>query len=64
LEKLDGKLRMQSIIFDTAGRVYEAMRDRCPWQNEATKFALIGQIFRLVENWLASGRDCRQSAAF
>jgi type III restriction enzyme len=54
LEKLDGKLRMQSIIFDTAGRVYESMKDRCSWQKEATKFALIGQIFRLVENYLAS----------
>jgi type III restriction enzyme len=54
LQKLDSRLRMQRIIFETAGQVYDLTKSS--WQNEATKFALLGQIFRLVEEYLKSGR--------
>ena len=53
LEKLDKELRLQKIIFEAAGQTYELMK--YSWQNEATKFALFGQIVRLVEEYLISG---------
>lgn len=53
LEKLDAELRMQSILFKAAGEVYEMMKTS--WQNEGTKYALLGQIIRLVDEYLNSG---------
>jgi type III restriction enzyme len=52
LEKLEQELRMQRIIFEAAGQVYDLMKSS--WQNEGTKFALIGQVIRLVEEFLSS----------
>ena len=53
LQKLDAELRMQRIVFDASGQVYDLMKTS--WQNEATKFALLGQVIRLVEEYLKSG---------
>lgn len=53
LQKLYSELRLQSIIFNTAGQIYDQMKSS--WQNEGTKFALLGQIIRLVEEYLQSG---------
>lgn len=53
LQKLDSELRMQRIIFETAGRVYDLLKSS--WQAEGTKFALLGQVIRLVEGYLKSG---------
>jgi type III restriction enzyme len=53
LERLEKELRMQRIIFETAGQVYDLTKSA--WQDKATKFALIGQVIRLVEDYLASG---------
>jgi len=53
LQKLYSELRLQSIIFNTAGQIYDQMKSS--WQNEGTKFALLGQIIRLVEKYLQSG---------
>jgi type III restriction enzyme len=53
LQKLEKELRMQRIIFETAGQVYDLMK--AAWQEEGTKFALIGQVIRLVEEYLSSG---------
>ena len=53
LQKLDAELRMQRIVFEASGQVYDLMR--ASWQNEATKFALLGQVIRLVEEYLKSG---------
>ncbi len=53
LEKLDAELRMQSIIFKASGEVYELMQ--ASWQSEGTKFALLGQVIKLVEDYLHSG---------
>ena len=54
LEKLDAELRMQRIVFETAGQTYDLIKSE--WQKEGTKFALLGQVIRLVENFLASDR--------
>ena len=53
LEKLDKELRMQRIIFETAAQVYEQLN--ASWKKEGTKFALIGQVIRLVEEYLSCG---------
>ena len=53
LQKLDAELRMQRIVFEASGQVYDLMK--ASWQNEATKFALLGQVIRLVEEYLKSG---------
>lgn len=53
LERLDAELRMQRIIFETSGQVYDLMKSS--WQGEGTKFALLGQVIRLVEKYLKSG---------
>ena len=53
LETLDAGLRMQSVIFKVSGQVYDLMK--ASWQNEGTKFALLGQVIRLVEQYLKSG---------
>jgi len=52
LEKLEKDLRMQRIIFDTANEVYGLTKSA--WQSGGTKFALIGQVIRLVEQYIAS----------
>jgi type III restriction enzyme len=54
LEKLEKHLRMQEIIFKTSAQVYEAMQSS--WKEKGTPYALIGQVFRWVERYLASGR--------
>ena len=53
LQKLDAELRIQRIVFEASGQVYDLMKTS--WQNEATKFALLGQVIRLVEEYLKSG---------
>lgn len=53
LQKLNAELRMQRIVFEASGQVYDLMKTS--WQNEATKFALLGQVIRLVEEYLKSG---------
>jgi len=53
LEKLERELRMQRIIFETAAQVYDLVKTS--WQNEGTKFALLGQVIRLVEQYVSSG---------
>ena len=55
LEKLDAELRMQRIIFEVAGQVYEQMKDKCAWQLQGTKYALLGQVIRWVEEYLDCG---------
>ena len=62
LQKLDAELRMQRIIFETTGQVYDLMK--ASWQNEGTKLALLGQVFRLVEEYLQSGAIVIQPPLF
>jgi type III restriction enzyme len=54
LEKLDKELRLQRIIFEVAGQVYEQLT--ADWKKEGTKYALLGQVIRLVEEYLQSDR--------
>lgn len=53
LQKLDKELRLQKIIFEVAGQTYGLMKSS--WQDEEEKFALYGQVLRLVEEFLLSG---------
>lgn len=53
LQKLDAELRMQTIIFKAAAEIYELMQ--ASWQKQGTKFALLGQVIRLVEEYLVCG---------
>lgn len=53
LQKLDAQLRMQHIIFEVSGQIYENMQSS--WKSEGTKFALLGQVIALVEKYLKSG---------
>ena len=52
LEKLSAKLRMQRLVFEAAGQVYDVMNSS--WKNEGTKFALLGQLIHLTEVFLKS----------
>jgi type III restriction enzyme len=54
LEKLDSELRMQRIVFETAGQTYDLIKKE--WQKQGTKYALLGQVIKLVENFLASDK--------
>lgn len=62
LQKLDAGLRMQHIVFETASQVYDLTK--ASWQSEGTKFALIGQIIRLVDEYLQSGAILIRPAHF
>ena len=53
LQKLDAELRMQRIVFEASGQVYDLMKSS--WKSEGTKYALLGQVIRLVEEYLKSG---------
>jgi type III restriction enzyme len=53
LERLNKEIRMQKIIFSAAGEVYELMQAK--WKDQATKFALFGQVITLVEKYIYSG---------
>lgn len=52
LQRLDDELRMQTILFETAGQIYDLMK--AEWQGQGTKYGLLGQVVRLVESYLAS----------
>jgi type III restriction enzyme len=54
LEKLDANLRMQKIVFEAAAEEYDLMK--LSWKKEGTKFALIGQVISLVEQFLLSDK--------
>ncbi|MDR2798243.1 MAG: DEAD/DEAH box helicase family protein [Treponema sp.] len=54
LEKLESCFRLQRIIFETAGRIYETMKSE--WKDKASPYALMGQVFKIVENYLGAGK--------
>lgn len=62
LEKLDQELRLQRIVFEVAGQVYEQMAS--DWQKEGTKYALLGQVIRIVESYLKSDKIVIEPALF
>lgn len=62
LEKLDRELRLQRIVFEVAGQVYEQMAS--DWQKEGTKYALLGQVIHIVESFLKSDKIVIKPALF
>lgn len=52
LEKLDAEIRMQSIVFRAAGYIFDTTT--ASWKNEGTKYALIGQLIYLIDEYLRS----------
>ncbi|MDR0568761.1 MAG: DEAD/DEAH box helicase family protein [Spirochaetaceae bacterium] len=62
LEKLEAHLRMQEVLFKTTAQVYETCQ--CEWKSKGTTFGLIGQVFRWVERYIASGRIIIEPALY
>ena len=56
LEKFYSQRRIQSIIFRTASSVYDEMKANTEWQNDGNKLYLVGQIVKLTEEYINSGR--------
>lgn len=56
LEKLDDKLRLQSIIFKEAAEVYEQMAQKTVWQKAGTAYGLFGQVVSLVDQFWKSDK--------
>ncbi|MDR2951896.1 MAG: hypothetical protein LBU82_01495 [Treponema sp.] len=54
LANLEKRLRMQEILFKTSASVYETMPSN--WKDKGTPYALLGQVFRLVERYIESGK--------
>lgn len=52
LEKLSKELRMQTVLFRATAQIYELMQS--DWKGQGTKFDLIGQVTKLVEEYLNS----------
>ena len=53
LQKLDSHLRMQRIIFETAANLYSILE--ASWKRSGTQYAFIGQIIKLVEDYISFG---------
>ena len=53
LQKLDEHLRLQTVVFNTSAQIYEQME--ADWKTQSTKFALLGQVIKLVQEYLESG---------
>ena len=53
LQKLDSQLRMQRIVFEASAQIYDQMQ--ASWQDQGTKYALLGQVIKLVQDYLDSG---------
>jgi len=54
LERLDSELRFQQVVFDAAAETFRLMQ--ASWQGGGTTYALFGQVVRLVEKFLSSGK--------
>ncbi|MBQ7594247.1 MAG: DEAD/DEAH box helicase family protein [Synergistaceae bacterium] len=53
IEKLYANIRLQQIIFKTAGEVYD--KTQTEWQKRGVKLTLLGQVIKLSENYLQGG---------
>ncbi|MBQ7545230.1 MAG: DEAD/DEAH box helicase family protein [Synergistaceae bacterium] len=53
LQRLGESVRLQRIIFDAAGKVYDEFSEQ--WQKKGVKLAHIGQVIRLTEEYLRGG---------
>lgn len=53
LQKLDKDLRLQQIVFKAAAEVYSMLE--ATWKKSGTQYAYIGQIIKLVEEYISHG---------
>lgn len=56
LRNLDQTLRMQTIVFKASAEVYDQMAQSTEWQQQTTKFAVLGQVFGIVTDYIGQGR--------
>lgn len=56
LERIYALERMQTVIFRTAMSVYDEMKSSTSWQEGGNKMNLCGQIVRLTEEFIDSGK--------
>ena len=64
LEESYSKHRMQTLIFRTASDVYNEMKAVTEWQQDANKMQLVGQIVKLTEDYIHSGKITINPALF
>ena len=56
LARFYGRKRLQNIIFTAAGSVYDEMRTQTEFLHDANKMHVIGQIVKLTEDYMNSGK--------
>ena len=56
LEKLFNNVRLQSIIFDVAGKSYKALVGDKDWAKNGTPYTILGQIVKLTETFINSDK--------
>lgn len=56
LEKIYSAVRMQTLMFRAANSVYEEMKANTSWQINGVKLSLIGQVIRITEEYIRSGK--------
>ena len=56
LEKLFKNVRIQSIIFDAAGKAYKALAGDKEWAKTGTQYSVLGQIVKLTETFINSDK--------
>ena len=56
LEKLYPNVRIQSIIFDAAGKAYKALAGDKEWAKTGTQYSVLGQIVKLTETFINSDK--------
>ena len=56
LEAFYSQRRMQTLMFQTAARVYDEMLANTQWLQDSNKLYILGQIVKLTEEYISSGR--------
>lgn len=56
LEAFYSQRRMQTLMFQTAAKVYDEMRANTQWLKDSNKLYILGQIVKLTEDYIYSGR--------
>ena len=56
LEKLYEGVRIQSIVFEAAGKAYKALASDKEWAKSGTQYSVLGQIVKLTEQFLCSDK--------
>ncbi len=56
LEKLFKGIRVQSIIFDAAGKAYKSLLSNKEWAKTGTQYSVLSQIVKLTETFIQSDK--------